>query len=54
MTEMTATDAKNKFGEVIDLARREPVRVMKNGRAAVVVVEADQYETLVEIGRAHD
>jgi prevent-host-death family protein len=47
MVEMTATDAKNRFGEVIELARREPVRLQKNGRTAVVVVDAERYDQLV-------
>jgi len=47
MIEMTATDAKNKFGEMLELARKEPVRVRKTGRSAVVVVDADQYDALV-------
>jgi prevent-host-death family protein len=47
MAEMTATEAKNRFGEVIEIARREPVRVQRNGRTAVVVVDAEQYDRLV-------
>ena len=44
MTEMTALDAKNRFGRLIDLAQRAPVTVTKNGRPSVVVMSADAYE----------
>lgn len=41
---MTALDAKNRFGRLIDLAQRAPVTVTKNGRPSVVVMSADAYE----------
>ncbi|NEO00990.1 MAG: type II toxin-antitoxin system Phd/YefM family antitoxin, partial [Moorea sp. SIO3I7] len=27
-----ASDAKNRFGELLDLARREPIQITKKGR----------------------
>lgn len=47
MAEMTATDAKNKFGQMLEMAQAEPVAIQKNGRNVVYVVSADRYETLV-------
>lgn len=44
MTEMTALDAKNRFGRLIELAQRAPVTITKNGRPSVVVMSADAYE----------
>lgn len=44
MTEMTALDAKNRFGRLIDLAQRAPVTITKNGRPSVVVMSVDAYE----------
>jgi prevent-host-death family protein len=44
MTEMTALDAKNRFGRLIELAQRAPVTVTRNGRPSVVVMSADAYE----------
>ena len=44
MTEMTALDAKNHFGRLIELAQRAPVTITRNGRASVVVMSADAYE----------
>lgn len=44
MTEMTALDAKNHFGRMIELAQRAPVTITRNGRPSVVVMSADAYE----------
>ena len=44
MQEMTALEAKNRFGQLIDAAQRRPVTVTKNGRAAVVVMSVEDYE----------
>lgn len=48
MTEMTATDAKNRFGELLEMARSEPVAIQKNGRVAAYVVSAEQFEQMRE------
>jgi len=37
MKTMAAKDAKNRFGQLIDDAQRQPVTVEKNGRPFVVV-----------------
>ena len=39
-------DAKNRFSEVVEAARREPQTVTKHGRPAVVVLAAEEYERL--------
>jgi len=44
MTEMTALDAKNRFGHLMELAQRAPVTITRNGRPSVVVMSADAYE----------
>ena len=46
MQRMSARDAKNGFGRLIDLARAEPVAIEKHGRAAVVVIALEEYERL--------
>ena len=48
MAEMTATDAKNRFGELLEMARREPVAIQKNGRVTAYLVSAEQFDALVE------
>jgi prevent-host-death family protein len=39
-------DAKNRFSEVVEAARRTPQTVTKHGKPAVVVMAADEYERL--------
>ncbi|MBB2190529.1 type II toxin-antitoxin system Phd/YefM family antitoxin [Gluconacetobacter azotocaptans] len=46
MKTMSARDAKNGFGLLIDTARAEPVLIEKHGRGVVVVVSAEEYERL--------
>jgi prevent-host-death family protein len=46
MQRMSARDAKNNFGRLIDIARAEPVAVEKHGRAVVVVVAFEEFERL--------
>ncbi len=47
MSEITATDAKNKFGQLLEMAQKEPVRIQKNGRDVAVVLSPEQYGELV-------
>ncbi|MCU4118918.1 type II toxin-antitoxin system prevent-host-death family antitoxin [Variovorax sp. N23] len=44
--QVSATDAKNRFGYYLGQAEREPVQVMKNDRVAVVMVSAARYAEL--------
>ncbi|GCE85207.1 type II toxin-antitoxin system prevent-host-death family antitoxin [Komagataeibacter diospyri] len=46
MKTMSACDAKNCFGLLIDAARAEPVLTQKHGRGVVVVVAAEESERL--------
>jgi prevent-host-death family protein len=46
MKRMSAKDAKNGFGLLIDTARQEPVMIEKHGRAVVVVVSTEEYQRL--------
>ena len=46
MRSITSADAKNNFGELIDLARAAPVMVTKYDRPVVVVMAAEEYERL--------
>lgn len=48
MAAITATDAKNKFGQVLEMAQAEPVRIQKNGRDVAVVLSPEQYAALVD------
>jgi prevent-host-death family protein len=44
--QITATEAKNRFGYYLGQAEREPVHVMKNDRVAVVLVSAARFAEL--------
>ncbi|MDO9458832.1 MAG: type II toxin-antitoxin system Phd/YefM family antitoxin [Alphaproteobacteria bacterium] len=46
MQRMSARDAKNGFGRLIEIARAEPVAIKKHRRAVVVVVAFEEYEGL--------
>ena len=46
MQTLTAKEAKNGFGRLIDLARAEPVTVAKHGRPVVVVMAAEEFARL--------
>lgn len=46
MRSMSARDAKNSFGKLIDMARAEPVAIEKHGRTVVVVLSIESYEML--------
>jgi prevent-host-death family protein len=45
-------DAKNRFSEVVNAARRTPQTVTKHGKPAVVVIDAAEYERLQRLERA--
>ena len=45
-------DAKNRFSEVVEAARRAPQTVTKHGKPAVVVVGVAEYDRLQGLERA--
>jgi prevent-host-death family protein len=46
MQTFTANEAKTQFGHFIDVAQREPVRVMRRERVVGVMVSAQDYEAM--------
>ena len=44
-----ASEAKNRFGEMLDFARREPVQIAKKGRSVVVVLSIEEFERFSEL-----
>ncbi len=46
MKSVSAIDAKNRFGQLLDAAQREPVTVTKKGRPAAVVLSVEDYERI--------
>ena len=45
---LTASAAKNRFGELIDMAQTGPVRVQRQGRDVAVVLSPDEFRRLSE------
>lgn len=45
---LSAREAKNRFGYLIDLARQEPISIEKHGRPVVVVVSVEDYERMLK------
>ncbi len=48
MTTIAATDAKNRFGELLETVYREPVEISKKGRAVAVVLSIEEYEDMTK------
>jgi prevent-host-death family protein len=48
---VTATDAKNRLGQMLEHCQREPVVIEKSGRRHSVLLSAAQYDELVARGR---
>jgi len=48
MTTVSATQAKQKFAELLDEAQRGPVRIQRHGRSLAVLISAEEYERMVQ------
>jgi prevent-host-death family protein len=48
MKTMSAREAKNAFGLLLDTARAEPVLIEKHGRAVVIVISVEEYGRLYD------
>lgn len=51
MKTMSAQDAKNANGMILDTASAEPLSIKKHGRDVVVVDAAEEYERLKPFGQ---
>jgi prevent-host-death family protein len=54
MRTFTAAEAKNKFGELVDLARSTPVAITKYDRPVLVVLAIEEFERLQALDRVAD
>jgi prevent-host-death family protein len=52
MRSISAINAKNRFGQLLEAAQREPVTVTKQGRPAAVVLSVEDYERMRGAARA--
>ena len=46
MQVLTANQAKTHFGEFIDKAQKEPVKVTRRGRTVGIMVSEEEYESM--------
>lgn len=46
MNIIPATEAKNRFGELLEAVNREPVEIAKKGRTVAVVLSVDTYRDM--------
>lgn len=53
MQNLSAHDAKARFGQLLDNARREPVVIERHGRAVAVVLSKEEYDELNAIKLLH-
>ena len=49
MQSMSATEAKNKFGQLIDMALQTPTAIRRSGRNVVVVMSHREYTQLKQL-----
>lgn len=49
MHTVRASDAKNKFGELVDRVQREPVRIERHGRGVAVLVSEAEYAEIEQL-----
>ncbi len=49
MVKISATDAKNHFGDLIDRTRVGPVTIEKQGRPTAIVLSPEEYARLESI-----
>jgi len=52
MKTMSAKDAKNGFGLLLDTARAEPVMIEKHNRPVVVVLSVEEFDRLAVKAKA--
>ena len=46
MQTVTATDAKQRFGECLELVQREPVYIQKQGRTVAIMISPTDFQAL--------
>lgn len=46
MEKISAIEAQNKFGEILESARLEPIEITEKGRSVAVVLAIEEFERL--------
>ena len=44
-----ASEAKKRFGELLDLARREPVQIAKKGCGVAVIMSVEEFDRFLNL-----
>ena len=48
MRTITATNARRRFGQLLEMARSEPVAIESRGRSVAVLLSPEEYERLTK------
>jgi prevent-host-death family protein len=51
MKRVTALEARNRLGEVLEAAQRQPICITRNGRPSVVMISAETYARRQRVAR---
>jgi prevent-host-death family protein len=51
MKSLTATSARRHFGQLIDMAQTEPVRVQRRGKGVAIVLSPEEFHRMAEAAR---
>ena len=43
---MSASEAKNNFGELLEFAQKKPIKIVRNGRPVAVVISNEEFDRL--------
>ena len=54
MRTVSATEAKQRFGEVLDQVREGPVTIQKNGRDVAVLLTPEQFDRYISEGGSEE
>ncbi len=46
MSQVKATDAQRRFGQILRDAQREPVEILSHGKSAAVLISSHEYDRL--------
>lgn len=54
MNTITASDAKNRFGQLLEMAQAAPVRIQKQGRDVAILLSPEEFNRLAAGARRGD
>lgn len=51
MKSLSASDAKRRFGQLVDMAQAEPIRIQRHGRDVAIVLSPQEFHRMNEAAR---